>query len=108
MDPSIFYSLIPITALLTVFGMPVTLVLVSKWFKLKEKEMQFDLEIRKTSGQALEARVRRLESIILDLDADMRAKVGAGPMRPELMEPPPASPEGVQPGPVQEVPLKLK
>jgi len=108
MTPDMFYALIPITAILAVFGLPVALVFLGRWFKLREKELQLDLELRKTMGQAMEARVRRLESIILALDSDLRAKIGAGAMPRELMEPPPASQESSQPGPVQEVPSKTR
>ena len=108
MDASTLENLIPIVAILATFGMPVGLVYVWKFFKLKEKELQVEAEFRKTAGQALESRVQRLESIILSLDSDLRAKLGGLPLRPELMEPPPAAQHGEQPGPVQEVPLKSK
>ena len=87
--------LIPVVAILTTFGFPVALLFTWKWFKLKEHELQVDAELRKTSGQALEARVQRLESVIFALDADLRAKLG--PPRADLMEGPAAS-AGSQPG----------
>ena len=101
-------ALIPIVAIIATFGFPVGLVYVWKFFKLKEKELQVDAEVRKVAGAALEQRVQRLESIILALDSDLRAKLGPAPMRPELMEPPPASQHSQQAGPVIDVPVKTK
>ena len=106
MDPKIFESLVPIVAIISVFGFPVGLIYVWKFFKLKERELQIDAEVRKTAGAALEQRVQRLESIILALDSDLRQKLSG--MRPELMEAPPAARQGEQPGPSLEAPLKSK
>ncbi len=109
MSPEQLQFVIPIVAILAVFGFPVVLVYLWKYFKLKDKELQIDAELRRTSGQALEQRVQRLESIILALDSDLRAKLGAADAaqanapareadRASLMQPP-AREEGVQPGP---------
>ena len=87
MTPAMLETLIPIVAILATFGCPVALVFVWKWFKLKDKELQVDSEIRRTTGQALESRVQRLESIILALDSDLRAKIASSP-RSELYESP--------------------
>lgn len=89
--------LIPIIAILATFAFPVALVFTFKWFKLKEKELQIDAELRKTAGQALEARVQRLESVLLALDADLRTRIAAAPpvRHTELMEAP-AMQEGGQ------------
>lgn len=99
MDASILEMLIPIVAIVTTMGLPVALVFVFKWFKLKERELQLDGELRKTAGQALESRVQRLESIILALDTDLRSRLSAPP-HPELTEP-----EG---GQVRELPARVK
>lgn len=77
MNEAMLQMLIPIVAILATFGFPVMLVYVWKFFKLKEKELQVDSELRRTAGQALESRVQRLESIILALDSDLRAKLGS-------------------------------
>ena len=99
MTEGMLQMLIPIVAILATFGFPVMLVYVWKFFKLKEKELQIDVELRRTSGQALEARVQRLESIILALDADLRAKLSsASPSRSDLFEAP-ATPENDQSAP---------
>lgn len=101
-------ALIPIFAIFFVFGMPVMLVYVWKWFKLKEKELNVDAELRRTSGQALEQRVQRLESIILALDADLRAKLNAADLPPrELMESP-ATQEGGLPDAAPGEPTRVR
>jgi hypothetical protein len=106
MNPDMLQMLIPIIAILTVFGFPVALIFTFKWFKLKEKELQIDAELRKSAGEALESRVQRLESVILALDADLRAKLGEG-ARADMFEPP-ATQEGSQPGPLLEPPAKVR
>ena len=98
--------LIPIVAILVTFGFPVALVFTFKWFKLKEKELQLEAEMRKTAGQALESRVQRLESVILALDADLRAKLGDG-SRSDLFEAP-ATQESDQPAPLLQPPAKTR
>ncbi len=70
MSADMLQMLIPIVAILAVFGMPVCLVYVWKFFKLKERELTIDAELRRSSGQALEQRVQRLESVILALDGE--------------------------------------
>lgn len=107
MDPKVLQLLIPIISVLAVFGFPVCLVYVWKFFKLKEHELQVDAELRRTSGQALEQRVQRLESIILALDSDLRSKLSAMPPPRELMQAPPDA-QGEQPGPVMEPPAKVR
>ena len=101
-------ALIPIVAIIATFGFPVGIIYVWKFFKLKEKELLVDAEVRKTAGAALEQRVQRLESIILALDSDLRAKLGAAPLRAELMEPPPARQQVEQPGPSIGDPVKQR
>ena len=108
MNSAMLEMLIPIIAILTTFGFPVALVFTFKWFKLKEKELQLEAEMRRTSGQALESRVQRLESVILALDADLRARLNtAVPPRAELFEAP-AAQEGSQPGPLLEESTKTR
>src|SRR5437588_13118536 len=94
MTPAMLETLIPIVAILATFGCPVALVFVWKWFKLKDKELQVDSEIRRTTGQALESRVQRLESIILALDSDLRAKI-ASSQRSARHETPALRPAGL-------------
>ncbi len=107
MTADMLQMLIPITAILVVFGFPVALVFTFKWFKLKEKELQLEAEMRKSAAGALEARVQRLESVILALDADLRAKLGPAPSRSELFEAP-ASQGGSEPQPLLEPPAKVR
>lgn len=92
MNAAMLELLIPIVAIVVTFGFPVAIVFTLKWFKLKDKELQIDAELRRTAGQALESRVQRLESVLLALDADLRAKMAAAPpARGELMEGPATS-----------------
>jgi hypothetical protein len=108
MNAAMLEMLVPIIAILTTFGFPVALVFTFKWFKLKEKELQLEAEMRKTAGEALEARVQRLESVILALDADLRARLSAAaPPRAELFEAP-AAQEGSQPDPLLGPPGKVR
>lgn len=95
MNADVLQMLIPIIAIVATFGFPCVLVYLFKFFKLKEKELQIDAELRKTAGQALEARVQRLESVLLALDADLRSRMANMPPRSELMEAP-AQPESGQ------------
>jgi len=83
-------------------------VFIWKWFKFKDKELQLDAEMRKTAGQALEARVQRLESIILALDSDLRAKLGVAPsLRTDLIGAPGSS-ETSQAAPLLGAPGKTR
>ena len=77
MLPALLESLIPIVAIVMTFGCPVLIIAIFKFFKLKEHELQLEAEFRQSAGAALEQRVQRLESIILALDADLRAKLAA-------------------------------
>jgi hypothetical protein len=95
--PETFYVLIPIVAIIVTFSFPVVLVATFKWFKLKDRELTIDAELRKTSGAALEQRVQRLESVILALDADLRAKLSATSTPPAQLMESPAPQESGQP-----------
>jgi len=108
MNAEMLQIFIPIVAILAVFGFPVALVFIWKWFKFKDKELQLDAEMRKTAGQALEARVQRLESIILALDSDLRAKLGVAPsLRTDLIGAPGSS-ETSQAAPLLGAPGKTR
>jgi hypothetical protein len=107
MTNDMLQTLIPIVAILATFGFPVALIFVWKWFKLKDRELQMDSELRRTAGNALESRVQRLESIIMALDADLRARLGDGPLhRTDLMEGP-GAPQSDRPGALPE-PNKIR
>jgi hypothetical protein len=108
MSAQMLQMLIPIVAILVTFAFPVALVFTFKWFKLKEKELQMESDMRRTTGEALESRVQRLESVILALDADLRAKLNAGtPARLDLFEGP-ANQESSQPERALPAPTKLR
>ncbi|HWE23089.1 MAG TPA: hypothetical protein VG496_04030 [Myxococcales bacterium] len=97
MNTDALYALIPITGMLVVFGFPVAIVFVLKYFKLKERELATSVEAGQRSQQqqlAIEQRVRRLEEVLLNLDHDVRARLGIGQSgtsrdsRPDLLEAP--------------------
>ena len=89
MLPGLFEGLIPIVAIVMTFGCPVMIIATFKFFKLKEKELQLEAEFRQSAGAALEQRVQRLESIILTLDADVRAKLSSASPESERPSLPP-------------------
>jgi hypothetical protein len=101
MSAEVIQMLIPIVAIAVTFMFPVALVATLKFFKLKERELQMEMESRKFTGQALEQRVQRLESVLLALDADLRAKLSAAVPHAGLMEGPGSS-QAEQPGPVMD------
>lgn len=86
-------SIIPIAVTAIVFGMPVALVFMSKFFKLKEKELALEAEAQRWAEKqygALDSRVQRLESVLLSLDEDLRKRLGAT-AHAQLMEGPATS-----------------
>jgi len=87
MDAHLANALIPIIAILATFGCPVALVFVFKWFKLKDRELQLDAELRKDAGAALEARVQRLESILLQIEPHLVPPQAGDANRARLEEP---------------------
>jgi hypothetical protein len=109
MNSDALYALIPIVSVLVVFGFPVAIIFVLKYFKLKERELAIEVEGRQKSQQqqfAIEERVRRLEDVLLSLDHDVRARLGIGQpgaslaSRPDLLEAPaPADDQGGRAGP---------
>ena len=97
MNSQMVEALIPIVAVLATFGFPVAIVFVLKYFKLKERELAIDVEARQKTQQqqfAIEERVRRLEEVLVNLDHDVRARLGLGQpgapvaSRSELLEGP--------------------
>ena len=97
MNSQMVEALIPIVAVLATFGFPVAIVFLLKYFKLKERELAIDVEARQKSQQqqfAIEERVRRLEEVLINLDHDVRARLGleqpGAPLasRPDLLEGP--------------------
>jgi len=103
MSSEMIAAFIPIVSVLAVFGFPVAIVFVIKYFKLKERELALEVESRERSHKqqfAIEQRVERLEGVLLSLDHDVRARLGIeqpiafSPSRPELMEAPPDAQAG--------------
>jgi len=100
--PEMVGGAIAIVSVLAVFGFPVGLVFVLKYFKLKDRELALEVESRQKSQQqqySIEERVRRLEEVLLNLDHDVRARLGMGQpgapaeSRPDLLEAPASSGE---------------
>jgi flagellar basal body-associated protein FliL len=113
MTESMVFALIPIVSVLAVFGLPVAIVFMVKYFKLKERELAMEVDTRHKSQQqqlAMEERVRHLEDVLLNLDHDVRARLGIGqpgaPLasRPDLLEAPPEAGEqgSTGTGPIRE------
>ena len=93
MSSEMISALIPIVSVLAVFGFPVAIIFVIKYFKLKERELALEVESRQRTERqqhAIEQRVERLEEVLLSLDHDVRARLGIeqAPSRAELMEAP--------------------
>src|SRR5437660_1375301 len=76
MDAEMLQVLIPIVAILTTFGFPVALIFTLKWFKLKERELQLDVDLRKHAGEALES-------------AEPAARSAGDGVRPQIQGSPP-------------------
>jgi hypothetical protein len=100
MNSEMLGALIPIVSVLAVFGFPVAIVFVIKYFKLKERELSLEVDSRERSQRqqlAIEQRVERLEGVLVSLDHDVRARLGIEqpatplPSRPDLLEGPPAA-----------------
>jgi len=92
---------------LAIFGLPALAIVAVKYFKLKERELAFEMEYRQKSQKdqrAIDERVQRLEEVLTNLDHDVRVHLGIGPSvtplpsNPDLLEGPPASDaEGAEP-----------
>jgi hypothetical protein len=91
MNAGMLESLIPITAILATFGFPVAMVFVFKWFKLRDRELQLDIDMRKDLSVSLEARMQRVESILLQLEPHLHSRL-------DLMQGPPELRASEQPG----------
>ena len=83
-----------ISMVLVMFGFPALAVVIVRYFKLKERELAFEMEYRQKSEEqqfALDERVQRLEEALASLDHDVRVRLGIGespvslPSRPELV-----------------------
>ena len=82
-----------ITTALVLVGVPALAVVVTRYFKLKERELAFEMESREKAAQqqfALEERLQRLEDALASLDPEVRARLGmdrsAAPPGVELPE----------------------
>lgn len=68
MTPEMLERLIPIVSVLAVFGMPVAIVFMTKYFKLRNRELEVEADLQKKwteeSRRQLEARVASLENAV--------------------------------------------
>src|SRR5712664_998510 len=84
MSSEMIAALIPIVSVLAVFGFPVAIVFVIKYFKLKERELALEADSRERSQRqqlAIENRVERLEGVLLSLDHDTSAPASGSSSR---------------------------
>jgi hypothetical protein len=86
--------IVPIVALITIFGMPVAIVYVLKHFKVKERELalqerELSLEAGSDAGKfkQLEVRLDRMERLLGSVEAQLRA-LPPSPAKAELYLPP--------------------
>jgi hypothetical protein len=68
LDPKIIQALIPIISVLATFGMPVAIVFIVKHFKLRNRELEAEIEARKFWNESeraqFQSRIERLESAL--------------------------------------------
>ena len=97
MNPEMLAPLIPMVATLIVFGMPVAIVFINRYFKLKNRELELDAEHQKKwteeQRRQLEARVQNLE---VAMQATLQTLASRGPLAQPAM---PAAPQGIPPLP---------
>jgi len=96
MDPAslsiLLKNLVPIFAILFVFGMPVAIVWTAKHFNLKHRELELEAQLH---GKELELRLRSLEARQVAVETALTAIGAAPPVAPpsagqrmSLLEPP--------------------
>jgi hypothetical protein len=86
MNPDV---IVPIVAMISIFGMPVAIVFVLKHFKLKERELALDAGLdAEERYKKLEGRLERIEKSLGSLQSEMR-QLPAAP-KAELYLPAPA------------------
>jgi len=98
MDPSIAHAivegLVPCVVMLALGAIPVSLVFISKYFKLKTRELELEAELH---GREAQARIRALETRQAAMENGLDAMVQAISRRselsahPSLLEAPPAA-----------------
>jgi hypothetical protein len=84
--------IVPIVAMITIFGMPVAIVYVLKHFKLKERELALEERASDEEYKALESRLARVEKQLGTVQAEMRQLPAAPKAELYLPAPAPARP----------------
>ena len=113
MDPTVAHVLAeaigPGLAILMIGAIPISLVFITKHFKLKTREMELERELH---GKETESRLRTLEARQAAFESALTAiatGISAGqfrneaPTRAALMEPPPAEEGPLAPAPIRVV-----
>lgn len=105
MDPNVIKALSelvgPAIAMLVVGLVPISIVFMNRYFKLKTREMELDAELHGREMdlrlRAMEARQGAIESGITALANGMSIGQGRAEQSRALMEPPPAESQPVTP-----------
>ena len=92
MDPKVVSALAevigPAIAILVMGAIPVSIVFMNRYFKLKTREMELDAELH---GRELEARLRAVEARQGATESAVTALANSLSINRSLMEPPPDS-----------------
>jgi uncharacterized membrane protein len=102
---SVVESIVPVVALLGCAAVPVVLVFINKYFKLRTRELELEAELHgrvlASRLQTLELRQQAVESALQSLAAAPRAEAAGVAPRAELFAGPdaadPSSPAAPQP-----------
>src|SRR5882762_5608887 len=70
MNAAMLEAIAPIAAMLAVFGMPVAIVFINKYFKLKHRELDVEAELQK---KFTEEQRRQMEARLAGLENAMQA-----------------------------------
>lgn len=70
MNAAMLEAIVPIAAMLTFFGMPVAIVFINKYFKLKHRELDVEAELQK---KFTEEHRRQMEARLAGLENAMQA-----------------------------------
>jgi hypothetical protein len=86
--------IVPIVAILMVFGSPVAIVYVLRHFRLKERELQFEAaEDTDERYKRLEGRLERMEKLLGSMQSEIRALPPHAPKGEHLYLPAPGRDE---------------
>lgn len=110
MDATLANALAPVLAMLALGIIPTSLVFITKYFKLKTRELDLESELhgRELGSRlaAMEARQQAMESALTAIANGFAAaqQQRNEPMRASLAEPPPLGESSHPPSPVRKLP----